>query len=206
MSDDATIQLVRAAQKGDHHAMEELFRRYLPRVQQIVAMRLGYRLKDFATYEDLVQDVMVRVFENLEMFTEISEGTFRNWVAACVVNSVKSYFRDRNAKKRGAGRLRNFGSYQSEDLSSILFPAKDPTPSKIVLGKELLERIESALLELTEQQREAIILRRFCELSYAELAKTLDLKTETNARQTFHRAMTRLLELSGIEDVSSGNR
>ncbi len=46
--DDPTTCLVLAAQGGDRDALEGLFRRYLPRVRQIVALRLGYSLRDFA--------------------------------------------------------------------------------------------------------------------------------------------------------------
>jgi RNA polymerase sigma factor (sigma-70 family) len=89
----ATIQLVRAAQSGKSTAMDALFERYLPRVRQIVALRLGDPLRDAALHDDLVQESLLRVFQNLDKFEERSDSTFQNWISQCVTNSVNEHFR-----------------------------------------------------------------------------------------------------------------
>ena len=76
-----TISLVREAQGGKSEAMEELFARYLPRVRQIVALRLGRRPSDFANHEDIVQEALLNTFRKLDQYEERSEATFRNWVS-----------------------------------------------------------------------------------------------------------------------------
>jgi len=101
---EETVRLVRAAQSGDQRSIEALFERYLPRVRQIVALRLGYRTRDFAVHDDLVQEALVRAFRGLDRYEERSEGTFRNWVATCVANTVRNWFRDEKAARRGGGR------------------------------------------------------------------------------------------------------
>ena len=196
---EATINLVHAAQDGDRRAEEDLFERYLPRVRQIVALRMGYRLQDFATYEDHVQEAMLKAFQNLDKFEQRSEGTFRNWIARCVANSMHDTFRRQNAEKRGGGKVREASAYENEDMTQTLFAGNDPTPSAIYRGKELLEKIESALLELKEHHREAIILRRFCEMDYAEVAEQMGFEDETTVRKVFSRAMKKLKESAGIE-------
>jgi len=50
-----TVQLVRAAKKGEQAAIEDLFKRYLVPVRQMVALRMGGRLWQFLYLEDLVQ-------------------------------------------------------------------------------------------------------------------------------------------------------
>ena len=88
--EDPTTCLVLAAQGGDRDALEGLFRRYLPRVRQIVALRLGYSLRDFADSEDLVQEALLNVFRNLDRFGARSEGRFRYWLTRCVANSMRT--------------------------------------------------------------------------------------------------------------------
>lgn len=201
MSDDRTGPLVRRAQDGDSSAVEKLFARYLPRVRQIVALRLRYRSSDFSTIEDHVQDALLRVFENLDHYEESSEGRFRNWIATCVANSVRNDLRDARAAKRGGGRVLTFAEAGFADLPSAIFSDGGPTASAILQGKESLEHVESTLLELGERDRELIILRRLCEMSYAEIAEVLD-SSETAIRQAFYRAMQRLQKASGFGEIA----
>lgn len=196
-----TINLVEAAQKGDRQAEEDLFRRYLPRVRQIVSLRLGYRLRDFAAFEDHVQEALLKAFQNLDQFEHRTEGTFRNWISRCVANSMNDTFRRQNAQRRGGGKVRVASAYESEDMTQTLFRGNDPTPSAILRGKELLEKIEASLLELKEHHREVIILRRFCEMSYDEVARSMGFGDETTVRKVFSRAMKKLRETAGLESV-----
>jgi len=50
-----TVNLLRSARSGDREALDSLFKRYLPRVRQIVAIRTGQRLRELEDLEDLVQ-------------------------------------------------------------------------------------------------------------------------------------------------------
>ena len=191
MEFEDTLQLIRSAREGSDPALEELFRRYLPRVRQIVALRLGCRRADLATREDLVQESLLHVFENLDRFEERSGGSFRNWIATCVANTIRNVQRDARAQKRGGGRVRRFADILDEDLSAAIFPGDAPTPSAIHRGVELLERIEAALLALGDRDRELIVLRRLCEMTYAEIAAQRG-ESEMAVRKAFNRAMRRL--------------
>ncbi len=175
--------------------MEELFARYLPRVRQIVALRLGYRPSDFANHEDIVQEALLTAFKNLDHYEERSEATFRNWVSQCVANTTRDYFRRATAEKRGGGRVRSFGSFESENLSAIVFEGKEPTPSAIVGRKELVAKIEATLLEMKEHWREVILMRLFCEMSYREIGDELGIREETTVRKLFSRAIADLRRL-----------
>lgn len=187
-----TLSLVRDAQAGDRQALESLFERYLPRVRQIVALRLGYRIRDFALHEDIVQEAMSRSFQRLEQFEGTSEGSFRNWMATCVASTINDHFRKEGAAKRGGGKVRVVSSAQREDLTSIVFAGDDPTPSSIVGRKELVERIEACLLEMKEHQRELILLRLFCGMSHREISEAMGFGDEVAARKAFSRALSQL--------------
>src|SRR5262245_13491099 len=79
-----TLQLVHSAQKGEVAARDQLFRRYLPRVRQIVAVRARISLRDLDEHEDIVQESLLKVFQGLRRIDKDTEAAFRNWVACCV--------------------------------------------------------------------------------------------------------------------------
>jgi RNA polymerase sigma factor (sigma-70 family) len=172
--------------------MDDLFVRYLPKVRQIVALRLGRPLRDFAMYEDLVQESLLRAFEKLDSFEELSEGTFQNWIASCVMSSMNLYFRKAGAKKRGGGKIRVRRGARSEVLSVSLLKAKQPGPSSVAGARELEERIEEELLALKSHHREIIILRHLCGMSAREIASTMGFGSPATARKVLSRAMESL--------------
>lgn len=194
---DSTLRLVEAAQAGEREALEALFERYLPRVRRIVALRAGYRLRQLEDVDDLVQDALLRVFRDLDRFEARSEGSFRSWIARCVEREVIDGARRANAEKRGGARVRRFGDASDSLLAESIFAGDSPTPSAVLRGRELEERLEEALLALPDHHREVIVLRKICEMSYAEIARTLGFAEEVNARMAVSRALKRLRELLG---------
>ncbi len=190
--EDPTTCLVLAAQGGDRDALEGLFRRYLPRVRQIVALRLGYSLRDFADSEDLVQEALLNVFRMLDRFHVRSEGRFRFWVSRCVANSVRTHFRRSAAKKR-AGLLPSF-PYASDGILEEIACGPDFDPHGLLEGAELADRIERALLGMRASQREVIILDRLCGMTSREIRKAMGLTSETSVRKLLSRSLRRLRE------------
>lgn len=190
---ESTLHLVRGAQDGQRDAMEELFARYLPRVRTIVALRMGFRLRQLADVEDLVQESLLKIFQGLDRFEQRSEGTFRNWLSHCVEYEIAGFARKVSAKKRGGGNARRFGDYDSRFLlSTSILASAEPDPADVAGARELEEQIEEALLAMPVHYREVILLRQLCELSYAEVAEALGLKSEDAARQACSRALRKL--------------
>jgi RNA polymerase sigma-70 factor (ECF subfamily) len=88
-------------------------------------------------------------------------------------------------------------SYES-DMTMVSIPRQaGPTPSAILYGKELEERFEVALLELKDNQRELIILRQLCGMSFDEIAEATGSK-EGTVRKTIARALEKLEQLMQV--------
>lgn len=191
--DDPTTCLVLAAQCGDRAALEGLFTRYLPRVRQIVALRLGHSLRDFAEYEDVVQEALLNVFTKIDRFRPRSEGRFRYWLSCCVTNSVRSHFRRSRAKKRR--KLLPFFPYASEGILESIPCGGGSSAHELMEGEELAERIERALLGMKELQREVIILDRVCGMTRSEIRIALGFTTEEGVRRYLSQALRRLKKL-----------
>ncbi len=192
---EATLDLVRAAQSGNEQALDDLFERYLPRTRRIVACRMGWQMKKILEYDDLVQEAFLRIFQGLERFEPRTVGSFRQWVALCVERAIQDAARHARRAKRGGGRERRMADLAHESLTATIFAGDSPTPSVVVANKELEERLEKCLLELPERYRELVVLRSFCEMTFAEVAETLGFEREATARQAYSRAVGKLREM-----------
>ena len=193
-----TVRLVKAARGGDRRALGDLFSRYLPRVRQIVALRMGWRLQQITDIEDMVQQVLMRLLEGLDRFEARSEGAFRNWLARCVECEIVDHARHHGRKKRGGGQVRRLADFDTSVLSSSIFADHQPSPSELAQAGELAERIEEALLGMPEHQRELIILRAVCGMSFSEVAEEMRISREGTVRVGFSRAMKKLKELTDL--------
>ncbi len=194
----ATTLLVRAAQAGDAAALETLFTRYLPRVRQIVALRMGRRLRQLIEIDDVVQEVLLDAFKGLKSFEPRSEGSFRNWLARCVEREIVDSVRTESRKKRGGGAVRRFSDYDTSLLGSSIFGADATSPSAGVRADEFGQRIEEALLQMPAYQRDLIVLRALCDMSYAEVAAELGISREETVRVAYSRALKQLEERLGV--------
>lgn len=191
-----TILQVQAVKAGSAKDLEDLFARYLPRVQQIVALRLNRPLKEcWHDIQDLAQESLLEAFLHLDKFEHSSEASFRNWIATIVVNNVRDNSRRTSALKRGAGRVKPLGEAGMEGRSTLDVPSPDPRPSVMLYANELEAARERAMLHLNERHREAVILRHLCEMSYEEVAERLKLNSVAAARALCHRATENLRDL-----------
>lgn len=190
---------VRAAQTGDAAALSELFQRYLPRVRRIVANRIGERVQQFASCEDIVQETLKDALCGIRKLEQNSDGAFCNWLARCVENNVRDQSRRQQAWKRGKGEVRTFADLGESHLTASLFEGRDPSPSYRARAQETEDQIEHALLQLSDRYREVINLRVYCEMPFREIAQTMGLTSENTANALFLRArdkLSRMLESS----------
>ena len=192
ISDNST-DLVFAANQGDRSALECLFSRYLPRVRQIVALRLGYPIRDFFQYEDIVQESLLKVFNGLGTFDTKSEARFRNWLAKCVANNIREYFRKTKTIK--FSRTLPSYPYSSDLILKSILDEKSPSPSEYLECHECADKIEAALLRMKKSYREIIIYSQICGMSVSEIAQAMKLENEDNVRKLRSRALNKLGEL-----------
>ena len=188
-----TATLIQAARKGSDDAIDTLFRRYWPIVLRIVELRTKTRIRGDPGAEDIAQESLVEAFEGLGRFEQRSDGDFRNWLARIVENNIRDDYRRKHAQKRGGGRVRRFADLNESSLSESVFAGNDPTPSANIREAELEQRLEHVIAhELPEDEREVIILRRICLMSYEEIAVSMGHAGPSTSRSLYSRAMKRL--------------
>jgi len=184
--------LLRSARSGDDGAMNQLFERYLPRVRRIVAARLGRSLREMVDLDDIVQETLLDAFHGLQSPEQASLGHFYNWIAKTVENNIRDQWRRAHAIKRGSGRLKKLRDLGTTTWANSALASPQGTPSEIVHGQELDERLERALLRLRDEHREVVVLRLLCEMSYADIAAEMELENAELARAWMSRALRQM--------------
>jgi len=181
---ESTSSLVDAIQRGDAGAQEQLFERYVPRVRQMVALRMGRPVADLpADADDIVQQTLLSALQALAKFEHRSEGAFRAWIARIVENTLKNEHRNQRSDKH-----RQIWQRQGDlDLRETMFPDVGHGPSSIAEQKEQNQHIETAILSLPALYRRAIELRDIAGMSYMDLAEALG-RSEPNCRKIYQRA------------------
>ena len=164
-SADPDAALMLRVKQGDTAAFTELVEKYKQSVMNVI-----YRtLRDATEAEDLAQNVFVQVYKSAHRY-EIS-AKFSTWLFTIARNLCLNELRRRS---RHPAESLDVPRPDDEDQPMRQFEdKKNFTPPESLLQGELSQKIESALAELPENQRTAILLCRQDELSYEEISKVL---------------------------------
>jgi RNA polymerase sigma-70 factor (ECF subfamily) len=161
--DAEDVRLMRLVSRGNTSAFEELIERH----QALVAGTVARMLSSNSDVEDIAQQVFIRVWKSARRY--VPRAKFTTWLLKITRNLV---FNELRRTKRHA-----HVPLQSEPGAEDP-PLKDETnlaPDASFLESELQRTIEEAILQLPETQRMALVLRRYEQLSYEQIAEVLDL-------------------------------
>jgi RNA polymerase sigma-70 factor (ECF subfamily) len=152
-------ELVEASLSGDNSAFGLLVLRY-----RKLAIGVAYRMcGDSAVAEDVAQDTFVRVWDRLHTFRPQS-GNFRSWMCRIATNLTIDTLRRQRP---------------TVDVEQVSIPASTGRPEAHTLRRERALAVRSAIADLPEQTRAALILREYEGLSYQEVADALDIPMGT---------------------------
>jgi RNA polymerase sigma-70 factor, ECF subfamily len=180
--DDAEdVRLMRLVAGGDTGAFEQLVERHQALVAGTVARMLGSN----SDVEDIAQQVFIRVWKSAGRY--VARAKFTTWLLKITRNLV---FNEMRRTKRHPHM-----PVQIEPEAEAI-PLKDEgaaSPDATLLQSELQKAIEDAIGLLPDTQRMALVLRRYEELSYEEIADVLDLSVPA-VKSLLFRARTELRE------------
>ncbi|MGH1490960.1 MAG: RNA polymerase sigma factor [Acidimicrobiales bacterium] len=144
------------------------------------------RLSGVDSADDLAADVFVAAYAARSTFDE-SRGTVRSWLYGIARNKVRMRYRSEG--RRRAAFLK---------AATMAEPPQDPTGlvDDTMALHDRVNRVRGALAELHTSDRELLILFAWEELSYAEIAASLDIPIGT-VRSRLNRARSKLMELTG---------
>ena len=161
-SDDAVdVRLMQLVSAGDEKAFEELVERHQRLVVGTVARMLGNN----SEVEDIAQQVFIRVWRSAKRY--VPRAKFTTWLLKITRNLVFNELRRRS-------RHAHSPLQTEEDVELPLKDERAVAPNASLLEEELRRAIDAAIAQLPETQRMAVVLRRFEELSYEQIAEVLD--------------------------------
>ena len=161
--------LMVAVRDGDLEKLAMIFERYNKRLY-------GFFMKqtcDPHTSEDLVQDVFHRILRYRHTYRE--SGRFMTWIFTIARSALLTHQR----KHRHA---------RDEVEISDFLAAKDPPPGADLEKHEESVLVRKALMRLTPDKREALVLSRFENMTYEEIAKVAGCAVGT-IKARVHRAI-----------------
>jgi len=186
--EDSGVQLMLAYQRGDEGAFDRIVETYSPQVYALLTRFLGPR----HGREDMVQEVFLRVIRARERYEPTAR--FSTWLYRIVFNlSVNE------TQRAGGKELRlsdsNTGSEgRTDDLMSDWRDDRVEDPSQRMIQNDVVHAVRAAIARLPEQQRMALVLAKYHELPYAEIATVLG-SSEKAVKSLVHRARENLREV-----------
>ncbi len=183
-------RLILRASRGDVDAFSTLVRAYSNLVYQKALRMLGSE-----DAQDASQEVWVRVWANIKSFR--GESAFSTWLYRITVNTCLS------VQRKESRRVQREVDEEAPHL--VEPPGGDADPEAALLRSERQEEVRVALGVVREDHRAALVLRHTEGLSYAEIAKVLEVPDGT-AKGWVSRGRTAMLVALSQRDAPSEGR
>jgi len=154
-------------------AFDELVRRYKDRVYNVIYRFVG----NHEDALDVSQEVFVRAYRGIEEFR--GSAKVYTWLYSIAANLARNCLRDAGRKGRNLGTSLEALAESGAGMPSWGSALPEHNPRAHAEHHELDEALQRCLDELPEHYRLAFVLRTFEDLSYEEIAQTLDCPTGT---------------------------
>ena len=160
-------QWVDAARQGDQSAFEQLVKLYEKRVLALTTRMC----KNPADAEEAAQEAFLSAWQGLPFFR--GDASFSTWLYRLASNACVDLLRREGRRQNAAGPSLN------DEEARLEVPDTAPSPQEQAERSELRQQIEAGLQALTPDHRQVLLLREMHQLSYDEIAQTLDVDVGT---------------------------
>jgi RNA polymerase sigma-70 factor (ECF subfamily) len=186
-----TDGLLDAVRRGERQALDRLLIRHRDELRSFVAMRLDPRLGARVDPSDVVQEAQVEMVRRMDDFLERRPMPFRLWARKTAYERLHDLHRHHIKRARRSVRREAVLPEQSSLQLARPLLRTASTPSQRLEARELAERVAQIVGELSEADREILLLRHAEAMPFAEIACLLEIEP-TAARKRFGRALIRL--------------
>src|SRR5215211_3432681 len=177
MSEPATVTTDPAAKAELDRAFSDLYRAHLRDVYSYAYYRVG----NHHDAEDLTEQAFLQAYRHFERARRESDGRpLRPWLIRIAHNLAANHYRDRSRRPEAA-------------LDAVEPPADPHGTEQIVEGREELRLVMDRLERLSDDRREALIMRFALGMSNREISRALG-RTDGATKVLLHRAIKQLEE------------
>jgi RNA polymerase sigma-70 factor (ECF subfamily) len=194
-----TQELLDKARQGEAAAVERLLTSHREPLRRMIGMRLDPALAARVDASDVVQDVLLEAHKRLQDYLRNPAMPFHLWLRHIAKDHViDAHRRHRQAQRRSLDREQPIVPAAMSDQSSFELAGQlldqEVTPASAAIRHELQRRLDAAVAELGDDDREVILMRHGEQLSNQDVAQALGL-TEAAASMRYLRALRRLRSL-----------
>jgi RNA polymerase sigma-70 factor (ECF subfamily) len=188
--------LLEEVRRGQAEAVERLLSVYREPLRRTIGLRLDPALAARVDASDIVQDVLLEAHRRLQDYLKNPAMPFHLWLRHIAKDHIiDAHRRHRQAQRRSLDREQPIVPSVLADHSSYELAGKliDPelTPASEAIRREMQRRLDAAIADLDEDDREIILLRHREQLANRDVANALGL-SEAAASMRYLRAVRRL--------------
>ena len=179
---DEDLDVVRRFQAGEKDVFTILVNKYKKPVLNLIYRFTGTREDS----EDLAQEVFLRAYKGLDRFQ--AKAKFFTWLYRITMNlSLRYRQRKRKFIFQSLEQKEENGNFEAErEMTSLSNPVEDEMDRS-----EIQKVVRKAVMELSPDQRSVLILYRYQNLSYEEIAESLNISLSA-VKSRLHRARSTL--------------
>lgn len=170
-------ELVKKARHGDLAAYDQLVQRYQERIYRT----LYHMTSNHEDANDLAQEAFIKGFQALKSFK--GGSSFYTWVYRIAVNKTLNFLKQRKNRSHMSLNDLDFNTENNPDLVALV---SDKTPRRDAALSELQEKLNEAMLTLSEIHRLVVTLHDVQGLSHEEIAKIMDCNVGTVRSRLFY--------------------
>lgn len=161
------VQLMLEVKQGDETSFELLLQRYRTPLYHF----LSRMMRDPAMAEDLAQEVFLRVYRARKDYKPSAK--FTTWLFRIATNLALNAIRDGRSRQREDSLD---DPQEGEDGQPMAFevPDREPGAEQRLIERDRTAAIRRVVLALPEKQRAAVLLHKYHEMDYDEIARVLD--------------------------------
>jgi len=168
MTTEVDALLVERVKRGDTRAFEMLVVKYQRRVERLI----GRMVRDVDLVPDITQETFIRAYRALPQFR--GESAFYTWLYRIAVNTAKKALVElkRDPLVTESARARADEGDETSRIDNELIVTE--TPEAMLASKQVAATVNAAIEALSEDLRQAIMLREVEGLSYEEIAEVMN--------------------------------
>lgn len=191
--------LVSRAREGDKNAQGKLVQLWYKRIY-------NFSYKFFFDHDmamEVSQKTFISMYKNMEGLQEITR--FKSWLYTIAVNQCREELRKKKTRRSVSLHDLRPGeheeSYRWETSSS-----RSENPEKQLRQSELSDLLQQCLMELSDEQREVVIMKEYEGLKFREIAEALQISENTVKSRMYYGldGLKKILESKNITKETIG--
>ena len=171
ISENKDFEIIQEVLNGNVNAFENLVKKYEKMIYNLALSKL----KNRENAQDLTQECFLRAYKMLRSYR--TDAAFSTWLYRICQNLIYDFYRVNKNKKNSEVPLyiQDDGEeYKEREIADI-----SGGPPEIILREEKIKKIRELIESLPDDLRDIIIMRDLNDLSYQEIAESLDIEIGT---------------------------